>query len=92
MCGVCLCVVYVFVCVRVVCVCVCVFSQAVDSKDNALMLVYQTLEETFPSLSQTGEGFLLTFEKGAPGPAEGVALLCSAARAPRAWRRLGGLA
>ena len=31
--------------------------------DNALMLVYQTVGGTFPSLSQTGEGFLLQFEK-----------------------------
>ena len=40
-----------------------VFIQAVFSMDNALKLVYQTLGETFPSLSQTGEGFLLKFEK-----------------------------
>ena len=31
--------------------------------DNALMLVYQTVGGTFPSLSQTGKGFLLQFEK-----------------------------
>ena len=40
-----------------------VFIQAVFSMDNALMLVYQTVGGTFPSLSQTGEGFLLQFEK-----------------------------
>ena len=40
-----------------------VFIQAIFSMDNALMLVYQTVGGTFPSLSQTGEGFLLQFEK-----------------------------
>ena len=40
-----------------------VFTQAVFSMDNALMLVYQTVGGTFPSLSQTGEGFLLQFEQ-----------------------------
>ena len=34
-----------------------VFIQAVFSMDNALMLVFQNVRETFPSLSQTGEGF-----------------------------------
>ena len=40
-----------------------VFIQAIFSMDNALMLVYQTVGGTFPSLSQTGEGFLLQFEQ-----------------------------
>ena len=40
-----------------------VFVQAIFSMDNALMLVYQTVGGTFPSLSQTGECFLLQFEK-----------------------------
>ena len=40
-----------------------VFVQAIFSMDNALMLVYQTVGGTFPSLSQTGEGCLLQFEK-----------------------------
>ena len=40
-----------------------VFIQAVFSLDNASVLVYQTVGGTFPSLSQTGEGFLLQFEK-----------------------------
>ena len=31
--------------------------------DNARMLVYQALGETFPCLSQTGERFLLKFEQ-----------------------------
>ena len=40
-----------------------VFIQAIPSMDNALMLVYHTVGGTFPSLSQTGEGFLLQFDK-----------------------------
>ena len=50
-------------CVCVFAWCVCVFVQAALSIDTALMLVYQTVGETFPSLSQTGEGFLLPFDK-----------------------------
>ena len=33
-----------------------VFIQAIPSMDNALMLVYQTVGGTFPSLTQTGKG------------------------------------
>ena len=32
------------------------------SLDSASVLVYQTVGGTFPSLSQTGEGFLLQFD------------------------------
>ena len=44
-------------------VCARVFVQAALSIDAALMLVYQTVGETFPGPSQTGEGFLLPFDK-----------------------------
>ena len=40
-----------------------VFIQAVFSMDNALMLVFQTVGETFPILGQTGGGFLIQLEK-----------------------------
>ena len=39
-----------------------VFIQAIFSLDSASVLVYQTVGGTFPSLSQTGEGFLLQFD------------------------------
>ena len=39
---------------------------------NIIYVALQTLGQTFPSLSQTGEGFLLRFERGAsPCPEQG---------------------